>query len=150
MINLPNTSANDMQETGKVTKLENGFAIVRIDRKAECEKCGVCGMKKDMRFVELSAENTLGAVEGDTVEVETGNGSRLLSVILAFLVPLLLIAAIIAIGYVFIKKDLIILALCLITLILWYTILAVIDKKIAKIRGFCPIITKIKGGDTNE
>lgn len=139
-----------MKEIGEVVKVDKNFTAVKISRRSECDKCGMCGMKKHMPFVEVKAANTAGAKVGDTVEIETGGKIKVVSVLLVFLVPLILLAAAIVIGYTYIKNELFILLLCLGTLIAWYTILAVIDRKFAKLKGFCPEITKILKGDTNE
>lgn len=140
-----------MRETGEVTKTEKNFATVKIDRKSECEKCGMCGMKKGMSFVEVNSTNDLGAKVGDKVIVETGGGVKFLAVVFVFLIPLILLAATIILGYAFIKNEIYILALCLGTLIVWYTILSLIDKKFAKLKGFCPEIIQVIGErETNE
>lgn len=139
-----------MKEVGQVVKAEKNLAAVKIDRRSECEKCGMCGMKKNAAYVEVNASNPLGAKVGDNVVIETGGGAKTVAVILTFLLPLALLAAAIVIGYYFIKNELYILLLCLGTLVAWYTILWILDKKFAKMRGFCPVIIEILGGNTNE
>ncbi len=140
-----------MKEAGEVVKIEKNFAVVKIDRKSECEKCGMCGMKKGMSFVEVNSTNTVGAKVGDKVIIETGDGAKFLAVVFVFLIPLILLAAAILLGYVYIKNEIYILSICLGTLVAWYTILSIIDKKFAKLKGFCPEIVQIIGErETNE
>lgn len=134
-----------MRENGEVVKVEKNYAVVKVDRKSECEKCGMCGMKSGMSFIEINSTNTVGAKVGDKVVIETGGKVKLAATLFTFVVPLILLAAAIVFGYSYIKNELYILAICLGTLVAWYTILSFIDKKLARLRGFCPEIIQIIG-----
>lgn len=139
-----------MREFGEVVKTEKNLAVVKIDRKSECEKCGMCGMKTGMSFVEVNSTNTVNAKTGDKVIIETGNGVKFVAVLFTFLIPLILLAVSIILGYLFIKNELYILLVCLGTLVVWYTILGFLDKKFARLRGFCPEIIQIIGENKDE
>lgn len=142
-----------MVESGEVVKTEKNYAVVRIDRKNECSKCGMCGMKAGMNSIDCKAKNEMNASVGDTVLISTEKNASLLSSLLIFLLPLVLIAGEIAVCYVLKAEELWILLICVGTLALWFVLLALIDKKLAKIRGFCPTVIKIiekEGGEKNE
>ena len=77
-----------MCEVGKVTKIKNGVATVRVDKKAECEKCGMCLFGKGATGVDFSCTNEAGAKEGDLVLIERSESGKFLGVLLVFLVRL--------------------------------------------------------------
>ena len=86
----------------------------------------------------------------------TKDSTRLLSSLLVFLAPLILLAAEIGVCYACDVEELIILLICVGTIALWFLALAFIDKGLARVRGFCPAIIKIiekeqeKGEEENE
>jgi len=88
----------------------------------------------------------------DGMTAAYGKDGRLLAALLVFGVPLTLIGLSAAIGYLWIKKEIFVLVLSLIFLLLWYTILAVIDKKLQKLSGFSWKIVEIyqKGGEDGD
>ena len=141
-----------MLESGEVVKVEKNAATVRVSRKDECSKCGMCGMKADMNHIEFKAENRVQAEVGDTVLVDTEQKMKLLSVFLIFLVPILLIAAAIGVCYALKLEELWILIICVGALVCWFALLAVIDKAVSKISGFAPTIIRIikKKGEINN
>ncbi len=142
-----------MIESGEVVKTEKNYAVVRIDRKAECARCGLCGMKKNESHVECKAKNEAAAAEGDTVLIKTDGSATLISSLLVFVMPLILLAAELAVCYVLNVEELWILIICIGTLAAWFCILALIDRKFASIRGFSPTIVRIiekKGEEKNE
>ena len=145
-----------MTECGQVVKIQKDHAVVRVERREECAKCGMCGMKKGAASVEFKADNALNARVGDTVLVSTEKNASLLSSLLVFLAPLILLAAEIGVCYACDVEELIILLICVGTTALWFLALAFIDKGLARVRGFCPAIIKIiekeqeKGEKENE
>ena len=133
-----------MKEFGIVTKLNNSNATVKVDKKDECSKCGMCLFPKGASNIEFNAKNELGAKVGDKVEIEKENDAKLFGATLVFLVPLLLIVLSAFITYVFLKNEIWLLILSVIFIVLWYTILAVIDKKLKKLVKFSSVIVEIK------
>jgi positive regulator of sigma E activity len=132
-----------MTEQGIVTATNNRTAKVKIDKKDECSKCGMCLFPKNASSIEVVADNVLGATEGDTVIVETTGETKLLATALVFVVPLLLIGLAVLINYLLIKSEIWILILSVIFIVLWYTILAVIDKRFVKLKKLSAKITEI-------
>ena len=118
-----------MREQGLITKLDGEFATVKVDKKDECSKCGMCLFPQNASSIEIRAKNPIGAIEGDTVIFEREKETKLLGSILVFLIPLLLIGISSLITYLFIKIEIWMLILSVIFIVLWYTILAFIDKK---------------------
>ena len=122
-----------MQEIGKVSKTEGKYAIVKVQKKDECSKCGMCLFPKNASEIEFRAKNTLSAKEGDDVLINTSNErGKLVGMLLVFLVPLLLIGLAVLIEKLFIKNEIFILPISIGLIVVWFFILSFIDKKIAK------------------
>ena len=132
-----------MTETGKVKSIDGNYAVVSVDKKDECSKCGMCLFPKNTNSVDFRAENTLNASVGDTVVIESKKDGKLAGALLAFFVPLVLIAISAVITYIFLNNEIWMLILSVILISLWYTILAVIDKKLKKSVIFCHVIVSI-------
>ena len=132
-----------MKEFGIVTAVDKNRATVKVDKKDECSKCGMCLFPKGANAVEFNAKNDLDAKVGDKVLIETEKDGKLIGAILAFLVPLILIGVSALIGYLVIKSEIWILILSLVLIIAWYVVLSLIDKKIGKTVSFSPKIIKI-------
>ena len=94
-----------MIEIAKVTEANEKRVTVRVDKKDECSKCGMCLFPKNADSIELRAENSFGAKVGDTAIIETAEDTKLLGAVLVFLIPLLLIGFSAIITYIFIKKE---------------------------------------------
>ena len=144
-----------MREKGLVTSVKGNFATVRVDKKSECDKCGLCLFPKGASAAEFSALNTPKAKEGDTVIIETSGKASLISVLLVFLVPLILIGIAVLIGMFILNSEIWIPLISVILIVLWYTILAVTDKKFKnKTKFFAEIVEiiceNIKEEENNE
>lgn len=119
-----------MIEVGKVIKTNGDTATVRIDKKDECSKCGMCLFPKNASHIDLDAKNLVGAKEGDNVELTRNEGGKLISALLTFLVPLLLIIASVVVTYLLYINEIWMLCFSAVSVVLWYISLAFIDKKI--------------------
>ena len=78
-----------MTEAGKVIKIKNGMATVRVDRKSSCEKCGMCAFKPGTPHIDITLADTLGCSVGDTVELEISGGAVVKISVIAYGIPLL-------------------------------------------------------------
>lgn len=137
-----------MIEQGVVVKADEKVATVKVDKKAECSKCGMCLFPKNASSIEFIAQNNLGAKVGDTVMIESKKDYKLLGAMLVFLVPLLLIGLCAIITYLFIGKEIWLVVLSVISIILWYTMLAVIDKRLKNLsNGMHIIVSILKKGE---
>ena len=132
-----------MKEAGLVVSIDGEYASVKVDKKDECSKCGMCLSPKNADSIEIRAENSFGVAVGDTVVIETQEETKLLGALLTFLVPLVLIGISALITYFFIKIEIWMLILSVISIILWYTILAVIDKKLKNSQRFCAKVVAV-------
>ncbi|MGE5484165.1 MAG: SoxR reducing system RseC family protein [Ignavibacteriales bacterium] len=79
-----------MREKGRVVRLENGLAVVRMTRSAACNCCGMCdGLVPGANELFIKATNAAGAVPGDTVDVEVETRGALQAAFLIYGLPLL-------------------------------------------------------------
>ena len=67
-----------MKEAGLVISIDGEYASVKVDKKDECSKCGMCLFPKNADSIEIRAENSFGAEVGDTVVIETQEDTKLL------------------------------------------------------------------------
>ena len=132
-----------MIEIAKVTEASEKQVTVRVDKKDECSKCGMCLFPKGADGTYFHAENILGAKEGDIVQIELGTNGNLIGAILVFLVPLILIGISALLTYLVIKNEIYMLILGVGSVVIWFFILALIDKKIGKSKTFSPKLIKI-------
>ena len=135
-----------MREIGVVTKIDGKYASVKVGKKDECSKCGMCLFPKNADSIEFRAKNELSSKVNDEVIIESKKDGKLLGSILVFLVPIVLIGISAIISYLIIKSEIWFLLLSVILVVLWYTILAFIDKKLKKSANYgFVIVEKCKG-----
>ncbi len=132
-----------MTEEGKVVSVNEDFATVRVDKKSSCDKCGLCLFKDNVKHTDINAYNKCKAEVGDKVVIENNENLSLIGALLVFLVPLVLIGVSTAITYLIGLKEIWILIFSVIFIIMWYTIVSLIDKKFAKKKKFIFKVIKI-------
>ena len=121
-----------MKEFAKVKEVKNNTAVVYMEKRDECSKCGMCIFPKDAKGVDITAKNEVGAKEGDTVIIDVKDSGKLLGIFLAFVVPLLLIGASVIANTLFINNELLTVFIAVASVIAWYIILSFIDKKLKR------------------
>lgn len=141
-----------MRETGEIVATNNGFATVRVSKKTECDKCGMCVFPKGEAHADFQVSNDVGAKKGDKVIFETTENGRLSGAILVFLIPLLLIGVGILIGYTAFseKQELFALLFALGLVALWFVPLSFIDKAFKKRFGKKMRIVSVLPVDSGE
>ena len=139
-----------MKETGTVTKVKGTRAVVSVEKKDECSRCGLCLFKEGAARTEFYARNDACAKVGDRVIVERSENGKFLGAVLAFLVPLMLIGLAVLIDFLFIKNEIWILILSAAFIAVWYVVLALIDKTLGKSRVFDSRVTEIMTPDGTE
>lgn len=140
-----------MREVGIVVNADGKDATVKVDKKDECSKCGMCLFPKNTSSIEFLSDNDIGASVGDQVVIERKKEAKLTAAILVFLVPLLLIGLSVLLTYLFIGIDIWVLILSIIFIIVWYNILSVIDKKLKNRQDYKHVIVEIlEKGETNN
>ncbi len=89
-----------MTQTAVVSNIyENGLAEVLVSRTSACgHECygnsGACsGCLNEVKPLSVKAKNTVGAVVGERVVIETGTGAVLSAAILVYLLPLAFLVA---------------------------------------------------------
>ncbi len=132
-----------MTESAKVVKVKGKKATIRIDKKDECAKCGLCLFGKNVNYIEYEVNNTVGAKEGDVVKIER-HPAVLTGAIMAFLIPLFLVAISVTIGIVVIKNDIWAMGISIISVVLWYIILAITEKYRKGMKKFIPVIVAVE------
>ncbi len=140
-----------MIENGKVITVNGNKATVRLNKTEQCDKCGMCLFPASATYIDVTADNTIGATEGQTVRITRSSSASLLGVFMVFLVPLLLIGLSVLINYLLINSDIWMAILSVSSVFLWYTVLAVTEKFFKKQKSFMAKITEIiKGEKENE
>lgn len=133
-----------MREQGIVTSVDGKFAKVKINKKTECDKCGMCLFPQGASSTEFNAINKIKANVGDKVTIETEKDAKFMGALLVFLVPLLLIALSAVIGIVLLNNELHVLLLSAVFIAVWFFVLSVIDKKLKKSSAFSPVIISVE------
>lgn len=139
-----------MKEIAKVVKTEGEYATVSMEKKPQCEKCGMCMFPKDAKNAQVFAINTARAKPNDKVVIELKESGKLLGIILVFIVPLLLIGLSFLLNAVLIQNELITLGVSVGLIILWYVLLSRIDKKLKSTKKFGTEIVAIIEEEKNN
>ena len=132
-----------MTEQGIVTQVKKGKAKVKVNKKDECSKCGLCLFPKGAESIEFTADNSLNAKEGDEVIISREKDGKFLAIVLVFLVPLLLVGVAVALGIAVIGNEILIPVIAVGLIVIWYTALSLLDKKIKTLNSFIFKIIKI-------
>lgn len=131
-----------MVERGLVKEIDKkSKLVVEFDRKASCEKCGMCAFGKDNMKVSVKVDNTLNAKVGDIVEVKMGDKFVLASAAVVYIIPLILVALALILSRNL--DELVQFALVMVSLVIGFTIAAFIDKKAKNNKGFVPTLVQI-------
>ncbi|MGI5907610.1 MAG: SoxR reducing system RseC family protein [Christensenellales bacterium] len=88
-----------MREIGQVVSIDEGMALVRFERSSACKKCGACMMSRSQQEMLLNTKNTLGASEGDWVQVDIESPALIRASLISYIFPLLMLVAGLVIGY---------------------------------------------------
>ena len=139
-----------MIERGMIVGFKDGQTVVRLKKNINCAGCRLCGFKKGQDYVDVNADNELGGEIGDTVEVESAKDNSLKAALLAYILPLILGAIGVVIGYFTVGEWLAVL-LCIVMVSVGFLINSFIDKKLSKNKNFrIKVIKLIRGGEKNE
>lgn len=132
-----------MKETGTVVKLNGNRAFVKVNCTADCSKCGMCSSKnRDTSKEFVVQKGNFDVKVGDVVDIENKKDLRLLSYLLIFGVPLILVALSIVLGTIYLD-DIYTVFIAVISVAVWYGILSFIDKRITFLKGYSFQITKV-------
>ena len=79
-----------MTERGKVVDIKGKKAIVRMERRASCKDCNMCGFGANDKFVDLVADNDKNAQIGDTVELTFSTNMVVKAMGVIYVLPIIL------------------------------------------------------------
>ncbi len=125
-----------MRERAIVVKATGKIAIVRIEKRPECDGCKLCAFKAGKSTVKVKALNRAGAGAGDRVIVQAEKDNRLLASIVVYGIPVVLACVGVLLGALAFKSQLLAAVLCLVGLALGFFAVFLVDKLAAKSRGF--------------
>lgn len=133
-----------MTEQGEVYKIDKkNRAIVRFPRTTACKNCNMCFKPRNEMFVEVTIQNTLNAKVGDFVAVSMGKKAVLGASIIVYLVPIVLVGAILALTY---KIDEVLsFVFAAVGLVVSETLIALTDRILRKKTEYLPKMVEILG-----
>lgn len=79
-----------MREIGCVISVKGDIAVVSMPMSGDCERCGACSLGRDGREALLMVRNSVGAGEGDMVEVEIAAGRVIAAAFIVYMIPVLM------------------------------------------------------------
>lgn len=131
-----------MVEIGTISNIDKkGYATIKFSRKMACEHCKMCFKPKDENFVQIRVKNTLDAKTGEKVSVSMGTQVVLLSSFLVYIIPVVAVALTLILTQ---KLDEIIsFLLAVVSLIISFAIISVIDKQIKTKKDYLPKMVAI-------
>ena len=138
-----------MRETGKVISTKNDRAEVEVAAKGECEHCtahGICNWTGTSVRKVLTV-NKVGAGAGDTVELETVEGSGAKTNLLVFGIPVVLMLAGVLVGGLIMRKDAWSGILAGVGLALGFGIVKIIDTSVNRSGRSLPVVTRRLSAD---
>ena len=121
-----------MKEVGIITKLNGEYVYVKVDKKDECSKCGMCAFPKNANSIEIFARNNVNAKKDEQVIVEIKDKGKMLGFLLVFIVPLLLLVGAILLNFLVVHNELLTMGIGIVLIALWYFVLSFIDKFLKK------------------
>lgn len=131
-----------MKEFGRVTEAKGDWAVVKVKKNKNCDKCAACSFGSD-GYMSFRAINNKNAKEGDYVLSEVSKTEAALSSFLLYGVPLIALAAGILVGQAFFDEQIAAFLLGFILMFISFGVLFYIDRKLKKSSKFGPVITKI-------
>ena len=126
---------NTIEHDGIVTQVADTFIIVTIQNQTACAGChakGACGMS-EMALKSITAEKPNEDVKiGDKVIVSASTQNAMLSVLLAYIVPSILIIAVLALLILAGTSEVLAATLSLTTTTVYFIVLYLLRNKFAK------------------
>ncbi len=121
-----------MRERALVTEVKDNYLKARIERHSACDSCGMCGLSKENKYVEIELINTVSAKTGDVITVEIKNQSTTKVTTIIYFLPMLLGFIFLLVAYLLSLPEWVQSLSFLGGIALTFTVLAIIDKKLKK------------------
>ena len=134
-----------MVEKGEVVEVKKGKVKVRFVRKSACAGCHACGMPDDEKEMILTFDDPGDVIEGDRVDVDIPQRGVLVSVMIMYVVPLILLFVGLLVGSAVFKGDSAELLSALLGIGLaavCYTVIRLLDKRLRRSAMFAPRIVR--------
>lgn len=130
-----------LEHSGRVVAIEDGWATVRFQRSGACKTCGACLTAGDNEM-EVKAKDDIGVSVGDTVRVSLSSQKMLTASTLCYAVPLglLLLGTFIGTRISVLWGIIMGLGLCALS----FLILRLVEQKVKKSGSFAPAIIYIE------
>lgn len=139
-----------MNRLGKVIDIEEGKAIIKVERHSSCSNCKSCKIGTDDIYLKenISKENL---EIGDNVEISMENQNIFLGATIAYIIPLLSLVLGILVTYFFLKvfnlesslDELFMVVVGIVFMIFSYIIISKNNDKMEQSNKFSPVIKKI-------
>lgn len=141
-----------MVEKGEVIEVRNGTVKVRFVRKSACAGCHACGMPDDEKEMVLSFDDPGNVSEGDRINVDMPQNGMLVSVLIMYVVPLLMLFVGLFAGFALFKGDSAEIFSALLGIGLaavCYTIVKLFDKRLRRSKLFAPRLVRVDNEKNN-
>ena len=149
-----------MRQRAKVREIHGPYATVEVARSTMCEgceksggcggHCAISGIVGDSRSMTARALNSVGAVVGDTVEVESSERVVLGSAALVFLVPLAVCALFFFLGTRLFGSEGAGVGAAGAGFVLAFVCIGLIDKRLARRAPSIRIVDRIADSDADR
>lgn len=93
------------KEIGIVKSIENNEVEIEFQRSSACGSCGACMMSEDTSKMEIKVPYKKRIEVGDRVYIDINRNFYILSSVLLYIVPLIIVMAVIILGNRFIPED---------------------------------------------
>lgn len=120
-----------MEIVGTVISTENNEATVAVRRVSACgENCANCKAGCETSTAVSTVENTVGAVAGDLVKIESDSAGVLRAAVILYIVPVLVAIISAVIAFSSNMRDIFAVALCVASFFASFFVIKAFEKKI--------------------
>ncbi len=132
-------------EKGTIMKINNGIMAIEITKMEECGKCPgnkICSsLNSQSNILEVRQKN-FSLKSGDIVNIEFKPKLRIISAIIVFFVPLIVLIACYYLGFAFFKTENLSMLVSFSGFIIYFIIIFFFLRSRQSLMDFNPIITK--------
>ena len=135
-----------MVRTGKVVEAKRGMMKVCFDRPEACQHCNACAGQKHHTLAKIPGDAPVGSF----VDVEMPQGQVLKASLLAYVVPMILLIAGIAVGLTVLKNEVAAALLGVGMMVLSYLLLKLMEKRLGKDPAWRPRVIAVREEGENR
>jgi sigma-E factor negative regulatory protein RseC len=93
------------KEIGVVKSIENNEVKIEFVRSSACESCGACMMASDTSKMHINVPYKRDVEVGDRVYIDVNRNFYILSSVLLYIIPLIIVLVVVFLGNRFISED---------------------------------------------